>query len=582
VHQTIPSKNTPATDDAARFVAEAEGRLAAANVEQQRAAWVAENFITVDTQLIAAKAHEEQINLGVALAKDAATFDEVANLPFDVSRKLELIKLSLTSPGPAEPAKTAELARIAAGMDATYGAAKWGQLDINAIAKIMRESREPQQLRDVWEGWHTISPPMRDRYTRFVQLMNEGARELGYRDTGVMWRSKYDMTPEAFGAEVDRLWNQVKPLYESLHCYVRWNLSQKYGHDLVPPDRPIPAHLLGNIWAQEWGNIFPLVEPKGLPGRGYDLTEILESRNDIDEIAMVRLGEHFFTSLGFDPLPRTFWERSLFTKPRDREVVCHASAWDLDDVDDLRIKMCIEKTEEDLTTIHHELGHNFYQRAYNRKTFLYKNSANDAFHEAIGDTIALSVTPAYLVEIGLIGKEPPASSDIALLLADALDKIAFLPFGVLMDKWRWGVFSGEIAPSDYNRAWWKLRREYQGVEPAGSRGEELFDAGAKYHIAANVPYARYFLARILQFQFHRALCATAGYDGPLNRGSIYGNRAAGARLAQTLEMGQSRPWPDALEALTGEREMDATAIIDYFAPLKVWLDEQNEGKARGW
>jgi peptidyl-dipeptidase A len=583
VHQTIPSKKTiPATDDAARFVAEAEERLAAANVEQQRAAWVAENFITVDTQLIAAKAHEEQINLGVALAKDAATFDEVANLPFEVSRKLELIKLSLTSPGPADPAKTAELARIAAEMDATYGAAKWGQLDINAIAKIMRESRDPQQQREVWEGWHSISPPMRDRYTRFVQLMNEGARELGYRDTGVMWRSKYDMTPEAFSAEVDRLWNQVKPLYESLHCYVRWNLSQKYGRTLVPPDRPIPAHLLGNIWAQEWGNIFPLVEPKGLPGRGYDLTEILESRNDIDEIAMVRLGEHFFTSLGFDPLPQTFWARSLFTKPRDREVVCHASAWDLDDVDDLRIKMCIEKTEEDLTTIHHELGHNFYQRAYNSKTFLYKNSANDAFHEAIGDTIALSVTPAYLVEIGLIEKEPPASSDIALLLADALDKIAFLPFGVLMDKWRWGVFSGEIAPSDYNRAWWKLRREYQGIEPVSARGEELFDAGAKYHIAANVPYARYFLARILQFQFHRALCATAGYSGRLNRGSIYANRAAGARLARTLEMGQSRPWPDALEALTGERVMDATAIIDYFAPLKAWLDEQNEGKVRGW
>ena len=552
------------------------------NVEQQRAAWVAENFITHDTQILAAHVNEQQINLGVSLAKESAKFDGTGELSLDVRRKLDLIKLSLTSPGPADPSKTAELARIAAEMDATYGAAKWGQLDINTIAKIMRENCDPRRLLEVWEGWHTVAPPMRDRYTRFVHLMNEGARELGYRDVGLMWRSKYDMAPDAFGAEVDRLWNQVKPLYESLHCYVRWNLSQRYGPDIVPPDRPIPAHLLGNIWAQEWGNIFPLVEPKGLPGRGYDLTKILESRNDIDAIAMVRLGEHFFTSLGFAPLPRTFWERSLFTKPRDREVVCHASAWDLDDADDLRIKMCIEKTEEDLTTIHHELGHNFYQRAYNQKSFLYKNSANDAFHEAIGDTIALSVTPAYLVRIGLIDKEPPPSSDIALLLADALDKIAFLPFGVLMDKWRWGVFSGEISPSGYNRAWWDLRREYQGIEPAGARGEEFFDAGAKYHIAANVPYARYFLARILQFQFHRALCETAGYSGPLNRGSIYGNKAAGARLARTLEMGQSRPWPDALEAMTGQREMDATAIIDYFAPLKVWLDEQNEGKVRGW
>ena len=582
MRQTNPSISTATIDDASRFVADAEERLSAANVEQQRAAWVAENFITHDTQILAARAHEQQINLGVSLAKDAAKFDRAGELSFDVRRKLDLIKLSLTSPGPADPSKTAELARIAAEMDATYGAAKWGQLDINTIAKIMRENRDPRRLLEVWEGWHTISPPMRDRYTRFVHLMNEGARELGYGDVGLMWRSKYDMAPGAFGAEVDRLWNQVKPLYESLHCYVRWNLSQRYGSAIIPPDRPIPAHLLGNIWAQEWGNILPLVEPKGLPGRGYDLTKILESRNDIDEIAMVRLGEQFFTSLGFNPLPQTFWERSLFTKPRDREVVCHASAWDLDDVDDLRIKMCIEKTEEDLTTIHHELGHNFYQRAYNRKPFLYKNSANDAFHEAIGDTIALSVTPAYLVQIGLIEKEPPPSSDIALLLADALDKIAFLPFGVLMDKWRWGVFSGEISPSEYNRAWWDLRREYQGIKPAGPRGEEFFDTGAKYHIAANVPYARYFLARILQFQFHRALCETAGYSGPLNRGSIYGNKAAGARLARTLEMGQSRPWPDALEAMTGQREMDATAIIDYFAPLKVWLDEQNEGRVRGW
>jgi peptidyl-dipeptidase A len=588
--QAVTSQPAPTADDAARFVADAEARLAAINVDQQRASWVAENFITYDTQLIAAKANEQQINLGVDLAKQAAKFDNVPNLPFDVRRKLDLIKLSLTTPGPSDPAKTAELARIGAEMDAMYGAGKYCPpgatgdkcLDINTISRIMRESREPARLLEVWRGWHTISPPLREKYTRFFQIMNEGARELGYSDTGVMWRSKYDMPPEAFATEVDRLWNQVKPLYESLHCYVRWNLTKKYGADIVPPGKPIPAHLLGNIWAQEWGNVYPLVESKGLPGRGYDLTKILEARKDIDEIGMVKIGERFFTSLGFDPLPKTFWERSLFTKPRDRDVVCHASAWDIDDVTDLRIKMCIEKTEEDLTTIHHELGHNFYQRAYNTKSFLYKNSANDGFHEAIGDTIALSVTPGYLVKIGLLDKEPPAESDIALLLRDALDKIAFLPFGVLMDKWRWGVFSGQITPADYNKAWWDLRRRYQGIEPAGARGEDLFDPGAKYHIAANVPYARYFLARILQFQFHRALCQTAGATGPLNRCSIYGNKAAGARLAKTLEMGQSRPWPDALEAMTGQRQMDATAIIDYFKPLKSWLDQQNKGQTCGW
>jgi peptidyl-dipeptidase A len=580
----------PTADDAARFADQAEMRLAALNVEAQRAAWVAATYITDDTQAMSARENERFIAAGVELAKQAAQFDSVPSVSADTRRKLDLIKLKLTSPGPSDPAKTAELAKIAAELEATYGAGKYcppGKsgddcLDINEISKIMRESRDPKRLLEVWRGWHTVSPPMRQDYTRLVQLMNEGAAELGYRDVGTMWRSKYDMAPDAFAAEIDRLWGQVKPLYDSLHCYVRSQLTKKYGADVVPPGKPIPAHLLGNIWAQEWGNVYDVVQPKGLPGRGYDLTKILEGRKDIDAIGMVKIGERFFTSLGFEPLPQSFWSRSMFVQPRDRDVVCHASAWDIDDVDDLRIKMCIQKTEEDLTTIHHELGHNFYQRAYNKEPFLYKDSANDGFHEAIGDTIALSVTPSYLRQIGLITKEPPASADIALLLADAMDKIAFLPFGVLMDKWRWKVFSGEVSPADYNKAWWELRTQYQGIAPTGARGEEFFDPGAKYHIPANVPYARYFLARILQFQFHRALCQTAGQTGPLNRCSIYGNKEAGARLAKTLEMGSRRPWPEALEALTGQRQMDATAIIDYFRPLKDWLDKQNQGVTCGW
>ncbi|HXG57553.1 MAG TPA: M2 family metallopeptidase, partial [Thermoanaerobaculia bacterium] len=509
------------------------------------------------------------------------------NVAPDVRRKLNLLKLALTAPGPSDPAKTAELAQLGAELEAMYGAGKYcpqgGEcLDVNAISSIMRTSRDPKKLAEVWTGWHTISPPMRPKYTRFVELMNEGARELGYRDVGALWRSNYDMPPEAFESEVDRLWGQVKPLYDSLHCYVRWNLTKKYGPGVVPPGKPIRADLLGNIWAQEWGNIYDLVAPKGLPPRGYDLTEVLKKRKDIDEIEMVRIGERFFTSLGFDPLPKTFWERSLFVKPRDREVVCHASAWDVDNREDLRIKMCIQKTEEDFKVIHHELGHNFYQRAYKDQPHLFKGSANDGFHEALGDTIALSVTPAYLVKIGLIAKEPPAAADISLLLRDALDSIAFLPFGVLMDKWRWGVFSGAIPPSDYNKAWWDLRTRYQGIAPPVDRSEADFDPGAKYHIPGNTPYARYFLARILQFQFHRSLCSLAGYEGPLNRCSIYGNKEAGARLQKMMEMGRSRPWPEALEVLTGQRQMDATAIIDYFAPLKTWLDEQNKGQTCGW
>src|SRR5881227_62864 len=443
----------------------------------------------------------------------------------------------------------------------------------------MGASRDPNELKDLWTGWHKVGVPMRQRYARFVALSNQGAREIGFKDTGAMWRSNYDMPPDAFSADLERLWQQVRPLYLSLHAYVRSKLMQKYGPQLVPPDGPIPAHLLGNPWAQEWGNTFPLL---GLPeNSGVDVTALLKAKN-LDPKGMVKYGENFFISMGFAPLPQTFWERSLFVKPRDRDVVCHASAWDIDDKDDLRVKMCISKTADYFQTVHHELGHNFYQRAYNTQPFLYKNSANDGFHEAVGDTIALSVTPSYLVKIGLLDKEPPPSADIPLLLRDALDKVAFLPFGIMIDKWRWKVFSGEVTPANYNKAWWDLRRQYQGIAPPNNRPEEDFDPGAKYHIAANVPYARYFLARILQFQFHRALCRTIDYKGPLNRCSIYDSKEAGAKLNTMLSMGQSRPWPEALEAISGQKQMDATAILDYFAPLKTWLDTQNKGQSCGW
>jgi peptidyl-dipeptidase A len=385
---------------------------------------------------------------------------------------------------------------------------------------------------------------------------------------------------EAKLRELDRLWEQVRPLYLQLHAYVRWKLREKYGDQVVPASGPIPADLLGNLWAQTWENVYPLVAPpNGDPG--YDLTQILKSRNT-DALGMVRYGEHFFTSLGFAPLPQTFWERSMFTKPRDRDVVCHASAWHVDLDQDLRVKMCIDITSEFFSTIHHELGHNFYQRAYRHQPYLFRDGANDGFHEAIGDTIALSITPEYLVKLGLLSQAPDPSKDLGLLMQKALEKIAFLPFGLLIDQWRWKVFSGEITPEQYNQAWWALRLKYQGVAPPIARSEEDFDPGAKYHVAANVPYTRYFLADILQFQFHRALAKTAGCTGPLNRCSIYDNQEAGARLAKMLEMGESRPWPDALEVMTGQRQMDATAIRDYFAPLEKWLKEQNQGKPVGW
>jgi len=569
-------------DEAAKFMDDAEKRLMALSIKSGRADWVKSTYITDDTEALAADANKDLIAATTEFAEQSKRFNGV-DLPADLQRKMKLLKLSLTLPAPSDPAEREELTKIAASMEGDYGKGKYcpegdkGKcLSLSDLEEIMTNSRDPEELKKAWLGWHQIAVPIRKDYVRFVELSNKGAKEMGFKDTGAMWREKYDMEPDAFSAEMERLWQQVKPLYDSLYTYTRHKLSEKYGKDIVPEDKPIPAHLLGNMWAQTWGNVYPILAP-ATSDRGYDLTKTLKARNT-DAKQMVRYGEGFFTSLGFEQLPPTFWDRSLFAKPVDHDVVCHASAWDIDLEKDVRLKMCVNINEEDFSTVHHELGHNYYQMAYAGQPFLFRDSANDAFHEAIGDTIALSVTPPYLKQLNLIDKVPEPSADIGFLLNRALDKVAFLPFGYLVDQWRWKVFSGEIKPEDYNKAWWDLREKYQGVAPPVPRSEQDFDAGAKYHVPANTPYARYFLAAILQFQFHRALCREAGFNGPLYQCSIYGNKKAGDKLHAMLAMGLSKPWPDALKAMTGEDKMDATAIIDYFAPLKTWLDEQNGKK----
>jgi peptidyl-dipeptidase A len=574
-----PASSRSSKDDAENFLAGAEKRLLDLSIKGGRADWVKSTFITDDTELMAAEANENLIATTTELAEQSRKYENL-DLPAEDKRKLKLLKLSLTLPAPKDPAERSELTKITASMEGEYGKGKFcpdgdkGKcLSLPDLENIIDNSRDPEELKKAWVGWHQIAIPIRKEYVRFVELSNKGAKEMGFKDTGAMWRSKYDMEPDAFAAEMERLWQQVKPLYDSLYTYTRRKLSEKYGKDVVAEDKPIPAHLLGNMWAQQWGNIYPILAPANAD-RGYDLTQILKARNT-DAKQMVHYGESFFQSLGFDALPATFWERSLFLKPADREVVCHASAWDIDYEKDVRLKMCVQINEEDFTTVHHELGHNYYQMAYSTKAFLFRDSANDGFHEAIGDTIALSVTPNYLKQLGLIDKVPDQSADIGFLLNRALDKVAFLPFGYLVDQWRWKVFSGEVGPNDYNKAWWDLRLKYQGIVPPVPRTEQDFDPGAKYHVPANTPYSRYFLAAILQFQFHRALCREAGFTGPLYQCSIYNNKKAGEKLKTMLAMGASEPWPVALKAMTGEDKMDATAILDYFAPLKTWLDQQN-------
>jgi peptidyl-dipeptidase A len=552
-------------------------------VDWGRAEWVKSTYITDDTELLAADAHEKVMAYTAEAIKEATRYQDAAVDP-DTKRMLTLLRISQALPSPGDEVKRKRLAEIASKMEGMYGKGKYCKgddcKDLGQLSQILADSRNYDELLDAWSGWRTISKPMRPLYAEYVALTNEGARETGFKDVAELWKSGYDMSPAEFEQETERLWQQVKPLYDSLHCYVRSKLSQKY-KGKVSADGKIPAHVLGNMWAQEWSNIYPLVEP--YPGvSDIDVTKALQAKK-YQAKDMVELGEKFFTSLGLDPLPDTFWQRSMFTQPKDRDVVCHASAWDVTYANDLRIKMCIKIDKEDLITIHHELGHNYYYMYYHHLPVLYQNGAHDGFHEAIGDALALSVTPGYLKDIGILGTvEKNEKALINLQMSDALDKIAFLPFGRMIDQWRWDVFSGAVTPASYNAAWWQLREKYQGIQAPIARSEEDFDPGAKYHIPANVPYVRYFLARILQFQFHQALCKAAGHQGPMHECSIYGSKEAGAKLRAMLSMGASKPWPDALEAVTGTRQMDAGPILAYFEPLSAWLTKQNQGKKCGW
>jgi peptidyl-dipeptidase A len=570
------------------FVARAEKELKDFGTISAQASWVNATYITDDTDALSSYFGTIGTEMSVRLAKEAAKYENVRGLSFDTTRKLDILRNGLVLPAPSTPGAAAELNDIATRLQSTYGKGKGtlGSQPISGsdIEEKMGTVRDPRQLQEMWTSWNTnVGRPMRKDYPRMVQIANQGARELGYKDVGDMWRSGYDMPADQFAAVTDRLWNQVKPLYDQLHCYTRAKLNEKYGDAVQPKSGPIRADLLGNMWAQEWGNIYDVVAPKGAGDIGYNLTDLLAAKK-YDAVRMVKTGEGFYTSLGFQPLPATFWERSMIVKPRDREVVCHASAWDVNNEQDLRIKMCTKVNADDFVTVHHELGHNFYQRAYSNQPFLYRNGANDGFHEAIGDFIALSVTPDYLVRLGLLDRSrvPSEDKDIGLLLRQAMDKVAFLPFGLLVDKWRWGVFNGTITPANYNQAWTNLRLQYQGITPPTARSEADFDPGGKYHIASNTPYMRYFLARILQFQFYEAACRQAGWTGPLHRCSFYGNQEVGRRLNAMLSMGASRPWPEALQAFTGSREMSGDAMIAYFRPLMTWLQQQNRGRQCGW
>ncbi|GIK49710.1 MAG: M2 family metallopeptidase [Hyphomonadaceae bacterium] len=582
---TAPTQQAgPAPDEAGAYVQAAEEELTEKLEYAARIAWVYNTNINYDTEWLLQRSDAEMTETLVRLASGAARYDDL-DLPADTERQINLLRLSLTLPAPQTPGAADQLSQITTRLASIYSTGRIDyqgrQVTLDELETLMGTERNPARLEEMWTEWHAVAAPMREDYARMVEIANQGARDLGFDNAGDMWLSNYDMPAERMEAEVERLWGQMQPFYEQLHCYVRGRLNAHYGDAIQPRTGPIRADILGNMWAQDWSALMPVVAPRGQ--NTYDLTQLLRRAN-YNERRMVETAERFYTSLGLAPLPQTFWERSLFVRPQDRDVVCHASAWDVDNVEDLRIKQCIQINAEHFQTVHHELGHNFYQRAYNQQPLLFRNGANDGFHEAIGDFIALNITPEYLVEIGLLNRNqiPSAAADTRLLMEQALAKLAFLPFALTVDQWRWQVFRGETTAANYNTAWWELRERYQGIRPPSARDETMFDPGAKYHIANNVPYLRYFLAHVLQFQFYEAACQQAGWEGPLHRCTVYGNEEVGRRFNAMMEMGQSRPWPDALEAFTGTRQMDGGSMVRYFQPLMTYLQEQNRGQSCGW
>ena len=621
-------KDEPATDSAAtpaapkgetadQFIARVNDEFKKMYPEMTAAQWLSSTYINDDSQLLAAKGNERYLTQLNSWIEQAKKFEGQQMSP-ETARAIQLLKLATAMPAPKDPAKLAELTQIATRMEGTYGAGTYctGEGDakkcrqLGELEDVLRSSRDYDAQLDAWQGWHTIAQPMRKDYTRFVELVNEGSKEMGFADTGEMWRSGYDMTPAEIAAETDRLWGQVKPLYEQLHCYTRTKLQAAYGVEKGQVNGLLPAHLMGNMWQQDWGNLWDMLEPYKGAG-SLDITGALEKQYQADyQAALAKAGpgpstdklfqaereaqlqvakqmteraQDFYTSLGMPKLPESYWTTTQFIKPMDRDVVCHASAWDMNMSGDVRTKMCIKPNEEDFTTIYHELGHVYYYLAYNKLPPLFQTGAHDGFHEAIGDTMVLAMTPDYLKSIGMVGEQQ--QSNEALINAQmrmALAKVSFMPFGLMIDRWRWGVFDGSIKPADYNKAWWELKAKYQGVAPATARGEDFFDPGAKYHVPGNTPYTRYFLSHVLQFQFYKGLCDAAGYKGPLYNCSFYGNKAAGQKFWAMLEKGASQPWQATLKELTGGEKMDAGAVLEYFAPLQDWLKQQNEGQTCGW
>jgi len=583
---------------AALFIQTAEEELRQSAVRSTFASWNYESNITDATQKVSDRATEAASLLTKKLGKEAQKFDIAQIQNLDVKRKLKLMKNIGTAALPKQQLK--EFIELTTNMGKAYSTAKvldreTGQKSLSLepeLTTILARSRDPATLRYYWEQWREQSgKKIRNMYHKYVGLYNQAAKANGFVDASLMKVSAYES--DTFQQEMEDTWQGLRPLYQQLHAYVRTKLGEHYGPDVVPGRGPLPAHLLGNMWAQSWNNIADILRPFPTKPSINVTGEMI--RQGWTPRKMFEKADDFFQSMGMDPMPPKFWSGSILEKPKDgRELTCHASAWDFYNGEDFRIKQCTRVNQEDFVTVNHEMGHVQYFLQYNNQSYLYRDGANPGFHEGVADILSLAVgTATYFQKLGLLGEEVDIGDEetnINILFDMALERIAFLPFGYLVDKFRWDVYSGRTSLDNMNCHWWKLRHEIQGLAPPGPRDNSQFDAGAKYHVAGDVGYVRYFTAFIYEFQFYRALCLESGDyvpgdpKKPLHRCNFYGNTAAGDKLRAMLQMGASRPWMEAMEKMTGQRAMSTKAIREYFGPLETWLQQENRraGVEVGW
>ncbi|XP_053696511.1 angiotensin-converting enzyme [Sabethes cyaneus] len=448
------------------------------------------------------------------------------------------------------------------------------------LKDIMAKSRDWNELQYTWLEWRRKSGRhMRELFEQLVDLTNEAARVNNFTDGAAYWQFPYESRD--FREEMEQVWKEILPLYEMIHAYVRRKLREFYGPDKISRDVPLPDHILGDMYGQSWNNILDVLIP--YPGRSYLEVTPEMHKQGYNPLVMFQIADEFFVSMNMTAMPPDFWLTSVLTQPPDRPVLCTPSSWDFCNGKDYRIKMCTTVSHKDFITVHHELAHVQYFLNYRNNPKVFRDGANPGFHEAIGDAVTLSVAaPKHLQNLGLVQKNvDDTAHDINFLFSLALEKVVFLPFALAMDAWRYDIFEKRIRKEQYNCHWWLLREQYGGVKPPVLRSELDFDPGAKYHVAANIPYIKYFFSNVLQFQIHRAMCsASRQYDPldpnkPLHKCDIYRQPAAGNILKQLMERGASEPWQQVLQEVIGEGRLDGTALREYFRPLEEWLRNEN-------